>query len=263
MNSVTRRSRAIALLVAASVTGALVLPSGASAQSLFDDAKKALSDVMKPSGSRQGDNAAVSNLPSDKVAHGLRQALDLGVEAAVSNLGEFDGFNNDPVAHIPLPENVRRAQDLLDKAGLGSYGQEIELRMNRAAEDTMQQAGDILLGAIRQMSLEDAKGILQGPDDAATSYLQRVASKDIEGRLRPVINDALAETGALSLYDQMVGQYSSLPLVPDLKASLTDHATQKAMDGLFHYLALQEADIRNDPARWTTDVLKDVFSSIQ
>ncbi len=76
-----------------------------------------------------------------------------------------------------------------------------------------------------------------------------------------MITDALADTGALSMYDQMVGQYDTLPFVPDLKTSLTDHATDKAMEGLFHYIALQEADIRSDPARWTTDVLKKVFSA--
>ncbi|NIZ02651.1 DUF4197 domain-containing protein [Thalassospira lucentensis] len=246
------------------------------AQSFFDKAKDALGDVMKQSeggdsgaasssssstSSSSVGSAAVSALSSDTVEQGLKQALDAGVDAVTAQLGAKDGFNADPAAHIPLPASVQTAQQLMNKAGLGSYADEIELRMNRAAESTMSEAGDILVNAVRQMTLTDAKGILQGPDDAATRYLRRVSGGDIESRLRPVISEALADTGALSMYDQMVGQYETLPFVPDLKSSLTDHATDKAMEGLFHYIAVQEADIRSDPARWTTDVLKKVFSA--
>ncbi|PKR60424.1 hypothetical protein COO92_03560 [Thalassospira lohafexi] len=256
---------------AGAVTFAIAIMAGGiappvMAQSFFDKAKDALGDVMEQNGSGStssgtASNSAVSALSSDTVEQGLKQALDAGVEAVTAQLGVKDGFNADPVAHIPLPDSVKTAQQLMNKAGLGSYADEIELRMNRAAEDTMSEAGDILVNAVSQMTLEDAKGILSGPDDAATSYLRRVSGSDIEARLRPVITDALADTGALSMYDQMVGQYDTLPFVPDLKTSLTDHATDKAMEGLFHYIALQEADIRSDPARWTTDVLKKVFSA--
>ncbi|MEQ9345530.1 MAG: DUF4197 domain-containing protein [Thalassospira sp.] len=257
--------------VVAIATGLLsvtVLPS-AHAQSFFDKAKQALGDAVNSSGSGASSgtggsgSSALSGLSSDTVEKGLKQALDVGVEAVTAQLGAKDGFNADPVAHIPLPETVKSAQKLLSAAGLGSYADEIELRMNRAAEQTMSDAGDILINAVSQMTLEDAKGILNGPDDAATSYLRRVSGADIEARLRPVLTDALADTGALSLYDQMVGQYDTLPFVPDLKASLTDHATNEAMDGLFHYIAVQEADIRSDPTRWTTDILKQVFSVAQ
>lgn len=237
---------------------------GATAQSFFDKAKETLGDALNSSGggaTSGGGSSAVSALSSDTVEQGLKQALDVGVGLVTSQLGMTDGFNADPVAHIPLPDSLKSAQKLMTAAGLGSYADEIELRMNRAAEQTMRDAGDILVNAVSQMSVDDAKGILEGPDDAATTYLRRVSGTDIESRLRPVITDALADTGALLLYDQMLGQYDTLPFVPDLKASLTDHATDKAMDGLFHYIALQEADIRSDPTRWTTDILKQVFSA--
>lgn len=258
----TFRHTSTVLVGAAIMVAGLSQPS--SAQSFFDKAKQTLGEALNSSGagsSSGASSAAVSALSSDTVEQGLKQALDIGIGLVTDQLGATDGFNADPVAHIPLPESVKSAQKLLSAAGLGSYADEIELRMNRAAEQTMNDAGDILLNAVRKMTVADAKGILEGPDDAATRYLRRVAGLDIEGRLRPVITDALADTGALSLYDQMVGQYDTLPFVPDLKASLTDHATEKAMDGLFHYIALQEADIRSDPTRWTTDILKKVFSA--
>ena len=256
-----RRTSTVALGAAIMVVG---LSQPSFAQSFFDKAKQTLGEALNSTttGSSSGSaSSAVSALSSDTVEQGLKQALDIGVGLVTDQLGAKDGFNADPVAHIPLPESVKSAQKLLSAAGLGSYADEIELRMNRAAEQTMNDAGDILLNAVKQMTVADAKGILEGPDDAATSYLRRVSGSDIEGRLRPVITDALSETGALSLYDQMVGQYDTLPFVPDLKASLTDHATEKAMEGLFHYIALQEADIRSDPTRWTTDILKKVFSA--
>tara|TARA_R100001126_G_scaffold100303_1_gene77745 strand:+ start:582 stop:1439 length:858 start_codon:yes stop_codon:yes gene_type:complete len=256
------KTGAVALVMGVMAAGTIV---PANAQSFFDKAKEALGDAMNSSGSAStsgGSGSGVSALSSDTVEQGLKQALDMGVELVTDQLGAVDGFNADPVAHIPLPDEVQTAQKLLSAAGLGSYADEIELRMNRAAEQTMQDAGDILVNAVRQMTVADAKGILQGPDDAATQYLRRVSGTDIEGRLRPVITDALSDTGALSLYDQMLGEYDQLPFVPDLKASLTDHATAKAMDGLFHYIAVQEADIRSDPTRWTTDILKKVFSTV-
>ena len=237
----------------------------ASAQSFFDKAKEALGSVTgnNTTGSGSGgSSASMAELSDETVSDALRQALDKGVEVVTTDLGVTDGFNADPVVHIPLPDSVKHAQSLLSAAGLGSYGEEIELRMNRAAEQTMRDAGDILADAVSRMTLEDAKGILDGPEDAATKYLRRVSGGDIENRLRPVIGEALADTGALQLYDQMMGQYDTLPMVPDIKASLSDHATNKAMDGLFYYIAKQEADIRNDPARWTTDVLKKVFSTV-
>jgi hypothetical protein len=274
-------SRKIALVAgAAFLTAGIVLvavPAQAE-NSFFSSAKKALGDVISnqsssgsgassssssSSSSSGGQNAALSSLSQGVVDDGLRQALDKGIGAVTKMLGAKDGFNADPVAHIPLPDTVKQVQSLLNKAGMGSYGDEIELRMNRAAESAMNNAGSILADAVRKMTVADAKAILQGPDDAATRYLQKVSGTNIANDMRPVMNDALADTGALQLYDQMLGQYDKLPMMPDVKTSLTDYATDAAMKGLFHYLAAQEGEIRNNPGQWTTDVLKKVFSAAQ
>ncbi|AUG53547.1 hypothetical protein CSC3H3_13105 [Thalassospira marina] len=271
------------IIVAASlaVMGAGIFAVSQPAQaenSFFSSAKKALGTVMggessgsgtsgnnaTSSGSTTGtQNSAISGLSQGVVDDGLRQALDKGIGTVTAMLGKKDGFNTDPVAHIPLPDTVKRAQTLLNKAGMGSYGDEIELRMNRAAESAMDNAGNILVDAVKKMTVADAKAILQGPDDAATRYLQKVSGTQIADDMRPVMNDALSDTGALQLYDQMLGQYDSLPMMPDIKTSLTDYATDAAMKGLFHYLAQQEGEIRNNPGQWTTDVLKKVFSAAQ
>lgn len=268
--SVSLSKIAVAASFAVMGMGLLALSQPAQAEnSFFNSAKKALGTVMGTESSSSGEttrttgtkNGNLSGLSQGMVDDGLRQALDKGIGTVTAMLGKKDGFNADPVAHIPLPGPVKRAQTLLNKAGMGSYGDEIELRMNRAAESAMDNAGNILIDAVRKMTVADAKAILQGPDDAATRYLQKVSGARIAGEMRPVMNDALSDTGALQLYDQMLGQYDSLPMMPDIKTSLTDYATDAAMKGLFHYLAQQEGEIRNNPGQWTTDVLKKVFSA--
>jgi hypothetical protein len=228
----------------------------ARAQSLLDGAKNLLNQGL--GGSQDGTSGG--SLTGAEIEEGLREALAVGSRRVVEALGATDGFNADPVAHIPLPDGLKRAQSMLQKVGLGAMGEEVELKMNRAAEAAMDESGEVLVGAIRQMTLEDARGILNGPEDAATQYLQRVAGSDIKGRIRPIVDRTLSEVGALAAADRMLGEYDKLPFVPDVKADLTEHATQGAYDGLFHYIAEEEAAIRADPAARTTDILKRVFA---
>ncbi len=237
---------------------ALILPLApctAGATSLLDSAKSLLNKNLGQSGSDAG-----SALGGGEIAEGLKQALEVGSKLVVDNLGAVDGFNTDPVAHIPLPPELQKAQKLLAKVGLGGLGDEVELKMNRAAESAMDESGEVVLNAIQAMTLDDAKGILQGPDDAATQYLQRVGGDDIRSRIRPIVEQSLAEVGAIDALDRMMEGYETLPFVPNVKGDLTEHATQKAYDGLFHYIAVEEAAIRENPAKRTTDLLQRVFA---
>lgn len=242
----------------------------APAQSFLDKANDALKSLGGSNaldsitGGESGSGAsggAAAGLSEGTVADGLREALAVGTERVIGQLGATDGFLDDPTVHIPLPDDLKRAQDLLDAAGLGSYGEEVEKRLNRGAEEAMPEAGAILGGSIRQMTLADAKSILNGPEDAATQFFRRTAGPEIEDRLRPVIESSLSEVGALSALDSMISKYKTLPFVPDVKGDLITHATDEAMNGLFHYLAEEEAAIRANPAERTTDLLKTVFGS--
>ncbi|MDA1089716.1 MAG: DUF4197 domain-containing protein [Proteobacteria bacterium] len=112
---------------------------------------------------------------------------------------------------------------------------------------------------ITEMTLDDAKQIYDGSNDAATQYFKRVSSADLAKVVKPVVDQSLAEVGAVASYDQLMGKYSALPFVPDVKANLTDHAVNMALEGLFFYLAKEEAAIRQNPAKRTTDLLARVF----
>ena len=113
----------------------------------------------------------------------------------------------------------------------------------------------------RQTLKSDAKAIYDGPKDAATQYFRRVATTDLKASVAPVIDDALKDVGAVAAYDQMIGKYKTVPFVPDIKADLTGHATDLALEGLFRYLAGEEAAIRDNPAKRTTELLAKVFGA--
>ena len=244
-------SLAVAAAVFLGINAGVVHP--VSAQSLFDKAK----DLLQPT---LGGSTGGAALGQEEIANGLREALRIGAEQVTQGLGSTDGFFKDPVAFIPLPDSLRKARDLMKPLGLGALGDEVELRMNRGAEAAMPAARDVLVNAVSNLTLEDAKKILDGPDDAATQYLRRVGGGDIESRLRPVIDASLRDVGAISALDSMLEGYKNIPFAPDVSASLTDHATEAAMTGLFHYIAQGEAAIRENPAKRTTDLLKKVFA---
>ena len=231
-----------------------VVPGTALSQSIFNQAEDLLNSVT-------GGAGGAVDLSNADITGAFKEALRFGTEAVTSVLGGDGGFLNDPAVHIPLPDNLRKVQDVLKPLGFGALGDDVETRLNRAAEAAMPQAGNILIDSISQMTLDDARGILDGPDDAATQYLERVSGTSIASALRPIIDDTLAQVGAIQALDAMLSQYKSIPFVPDVKANLTEHAVTLALSGLFLYLASEEADIRKDPGRWTTDLLKKVFGS--
>lgn len=198
-------------------------------------------------------------LSQQQIIDGLREALKVGTERVVGQIGTTDGYNNDPQIHIPLPAELQQVQSLLKKVGLASLADDVELRLNRAAEQAAPQAKEIIWKAITDMSLQDAQAIYQGPKDAATQYFKKVSSDSLREMIAPVAKTNLQDVGALSAYDSLMGQYKNLPFVPDVKANLVDHTTELAMQGIFHYLAQEEAAIRENPAKRTTEILKTVF----
>ncbi len=230
-------------------------PAGASNAWLEQGSK-----ALKSFGS--GEEAPTSqktDLSTTDIIAGLKEALTVGSSNVVQQLGQTDGFYKDPQVHIPLPEKLATVKNALDKVGMGSFADDLELKLNRAAEAATPKARDLFVNAISQMTIEDARAILNGPEDAATRYFREKMSPDLSEAMAPVVDDSLSQVGAVQTYDRMMGQYDTLPFVPDVKADLTDHVVQKAMDGIFHYMAKEEAAIRANPMKRTTDLLKRVF----
>ena len=242
---------------------ALVLSSALLAQPAhaIDWLKKAQEVIGggEESGSSSGGNALLPGLSTNDIIAGLKDALRVGSERVVSQVGAQDGFNADPAIHIPLPQELQTVQSALRKVGLGSIADDVELKLNRGAEAAAPKAKALIWNAIEEMTLEDAKRIYEGPNDAATQYFMKVASDPLKAEIKPVIDSTLADVGAINAYDQMMSSYKSIPFVPDIKADLSAHATQLALQGIFHYLAKEEAAIRENPAKRTTEILTKVF----
>ena len=210
-------------------------------------------------GGGSSSGAAVKALTSGEVAGGLREALRVGAERVVGTLGKADGFNKSPDVHIPLPKSLKTVQSMLGKFGMSSLVDDLELKLNRAAEAAVPKARKLFGHSISQMSIEDAKKILNGPKDSATRYFQSKMSAPLARDMKPIVNSQLSQVGAIRAYDKMIGQYKSIPFVPDAKANLTNHVLDKAIAGVFLYLGREEAAIRENPAKRTTQLLKKVF----
>jgi len=138
---------------------------------------------------------------------------------------------------------------------------DLELKLNRAAEAATPKAKELFLQSITEMTFDDIKGVYEGPEDSATKYFQEKMSPELSKEMRPIVENNLSKVGAIQAFDNVMGKYRTLPFVPDVKANLTDHVVQKGMDGIFYYIAKEEAAIRKNPVKQTTELLKKVFGT--
>lgn len=202
-------------------------------------------------------------LSQTDIASGLREALRVGTNAVVKRLGVRDGFNLDPKVRIPLPKTLQRVDGALSAIGMASVGDDLELRLNRAAEAATPRARELFIAAIQKMTIEDARKILSADPTAATQYLRRTMGAELARDMTPVVAASMAQVGAIGAYDRMAANYKSIPVVgaaiPDGKAQMTKYVVDRAMDGIFYYVGQEEAAIRSNPAKRTTDILKKVF----
>ena len=223
-----------------------------------------LGDLLKKGQDLLGGSSpgsAAGSLSTDEIARGLKEALRVGSGRVVSQVGRTDGYNRDPAIHLPLPGSLKTVQSALKTAGMSYMLDDLELRLNRAAEVAAPKAKKLFFDAISEMTLDDARRIYDGPKDAATRYFQGKMSKPLAREMTPVVSESLSEVGAIKSYDSVMGQYKRIPFVPDAKANLTEYVVEKGMDGIFYYLAKEEAAIRENPAKRTTALLRKVFGA--
>ena len=210
-------------------------------------------ELLKKLGKEQNE------LTTGEIGEALKDALHVGTENVVIRLGRLDGFNTDSAVHIPLPDSLDTVKSMLGRIGMSSILDDLELRLNRAAEVATPKAKELFWQAISEMTFDDVRAIYQGPEDAATTYFRNKMSPSLAQEIRPIIQKTLEEVGAIQIYEKAIGQYQSLPFVPDVKANLTEYTIEKTMEGIFYYVAREEAAIRENPAKRTTELLKRAF----
>lgn len=231
------------------ILASILMTASGSASAQWLDKLKGLIDADKNE----------TSLSSDDIGGGLKEALRVGTETVVGNLGQEDGFNLDSVIHIPLPDQLGQVKNVLGKIGMDSMLTDLELRLNRAAELATPKAKELFIGAINEMTLDDVMAIYNGPEDSATRYFKSKMSGPLAIEMKPVVDASLADAGAANTYAAVMDRYNDVPFVPKVEADLGDYVVQKGMDGIFYYLAREEAAIRANPAKRTTDLLKRVF----
>ncbi|MBX2899840.1 MAG: DUF4197 domain-containing protein [Cyclobacteriaceae bacterium] len=201
-------------------------------------------------------------LTTAEVGDGLKEALIKGISNGSDIVSQLDGYFKNPEIKIPFPPDVKKVEDRLRQLGLGGEVDKFVLTLNRGAEEAAKEAKPIFISAIKQMTIEDAWGILKGEENAATQYLQRTTTAQLKEKFSPVVQSALNKVNATKYYGDLVTRYNSIPTVQKVNPDLNDYATDMAIQGLFTMIAKEEKNIRQDPVARTTDLLKRVFGSI-
>lgn len=202
-------------------------------------------------------------ISGQEAASGLRAALEKGSQAAVAELGRADGFYGNPRVRIPLPDSLQRAEKLMRRFGLGSHADELILTMNRAAEAAVPEARRLFIDAVRKMSVQDAKGILQGGETAGTEYFRRSTEATLRQRFLPIVRRATAKVGLAQQYNEYAEKGAAFGLVKKEHANLDAYVTEKALDGLFLMVAEEERKIRRDPVSAGTRIIRKVFGALR
>ena len=206
-----------------------------------------------------GSGSTGSSLNSQDIVGGLKQALTLGAQKSAERLSAANGFLDDKAVEILMPEQAKKVEKTLRSMGMGKLVDDAITSMNHAAEDASKSATPIFVNAIKSMTITDGVNILKGPDTAATAYLRHSATPELTKAYTPVIDSALQRTGATKYWKDVFDTYNQIPFVSKVDPDLSSYVTQKAINGIFYYVAQEEIKIRKDPAAQVTDLLKKVF----
>ena len=207
--------------------------------------------------------ATIADLSNAEAVRGLKQALNDGSAAAIARLGVENGFFANPRVKIPLPPSLQRVESGLRAFGMRRQADELVLTMNRAAEAAVPEAKQLLVDAVKTMSVQDAKGILGGGDTAATDYFQRSTRSQLGRRFLPIVKQATDRVGLAQQYNALAGQGVALGLVKEDQGSIESYVTQKALDGLYFMIGEQEKAFRQDPVGATSDIVRRVFGALR
>ena len=202
---------------------------------------------------------SLADLSQGDAASGLKQALNQGAKAAVAQLGRPGGFSSDPQVRISLPGKLGKAARTMKLMGMGAQVEQLEASMNQAAEAAVPQAQALLLQAVQNMTLQDAKAILAGPQDSATRYLDKSSREQLRSRFLPIVRQATQQVGLAQQYNAFAGQAASFGVIDAQSAQIENYVTEQALNGLFKIIAEQEAGIRRNPAQAAGSLARKVF----
>ena len=207
--------------------------------------------------------AGIADISNKDAVAGLKAALSDGSAAAIGKLGAENGFFNNAKVRIPLPESLKKVEGMMRAMGMKRQADELELAMNRAAESAVTEAKPLLVDAVKNMSVEDAKAILTGGDSAATEYFRRKTAEPLAKKFLPIVKKSTAQVGLAEKYNAIAGKGSQLGVIDASQASIEQYVTKKALDGLYTMIADEEKALRQDPVGATSNLVQKVFGALK
>jgi hypothetical protein len=224
--------------------------------------------LKRKSGSNTTDSAVapttLAALSQNDVANGLKEALSKGVNQAIANLGKDGGFLNNTDVKIPMPPRLQQVEKALRAVGQDKTADEFVATMNRAAEQAVPVAAPVFAASIANLTVDNAKTILTGPNDAATQYFRKSSDAQLHEQFLPIVKEATAKTGVTAAYKNLMTRAGPMASLLGKDAGDIDgYVTSQALDGLFKMVAAEEKKIRENPMARTTDLLQKVFGSVK
>ena len=233
------------------ITSIFLISSLASAQSL---------DMLKEKVKKVNiDDIKGVSLTETDAANAIKEALNKGVDIGVKKVSKQDGFFLDPEIRIPFPKDMKKVEKKLRDLGMNQQIDQIIVSINRAAEDASTSAKPIFIKAIKDMSISDAKKIVNGNKSAATDYLRNSTYLSLSKEFQPVIRTSLQKVNATKYWKSLIRAYNKIPFIKKVNPDLEIYVTEKAIDGLFFMIEKEEKRIRENPKQRTTELLKKVF----
>lgn len=199
-------------------------------------------------------------LTNQDIAQGLKAALQKGVDQEVKKLTLENGFYQNEAVKILLPKELTKVENTLRDVGLGNLADEGIKALNRAAEDAVKEATPIFVNAISQMTINDAKNILMGNQNAATAYLKAKTNQELYNKFNPVIQNSFRKVGADQIWSNLITKYNQIPLTKNVNPDLTDYVTNQALKGVYFMIEQEEKQIRNNVSARTSQILQRVFA---
>lgn len=204
----------------------------------------------------------LGDISEGEASGGLKEALTQGATRAVDLLGKQDGFLKNKKVRIPLPDGLAQAEPILRGMGQGKELDELVTAMNRAAEQAVPKAKDLLVKAVREMSVTDAKDILTGGDDSVTRYFKGKTQAELTTMFLPTVKQTTDKLALTKKYDKLAGKAAGFGLVKEEDSKIEGYVTRKALDGLYTLIGDEERAIRKNPVGAAGSLAKKVFGAL-
>jgi len=225
-------------------------------------AAPAVPAAAAPAAATTASTAGVDSLKPAEVTSGLKEALSRGAEMAVAQLGKKDGFFANPSLKIPLPASLKKAEKAMKMLGMSKQADDLVLSMNRAAEAAVSEAKTLLVNAVKDMSVEDAKGILTGGNTSATDFFRKKTEAALTARFMPIVKSTTDQSNLAQQYNSYAGMAAKFGVSKKGQATVEEYVTQQSLDRLYTVIGEQERTLRANPLQAGSDLLKKVFGAV-